>query len=125
MVHDAEGIVVVVVLPGTLVVVVVETVVVVALVVDVLAVVVVVRDGFRDGRTSALGSSTSNAAQRARGPVTDPQTARVRTAALARPVDVWPGAAPPASAATTPPPTTRTSATAALHNFREIPARTM
>ena len=84
--HDADG--TVVVLPGKVVVVVVETVVVVALVVDVLAVVVVDRGGgFLARRTTALGLSTSNAAQRARGPATAPQTARVRTAALPRPVD--------------------------------------
>jgi hypothetical protein len=131
VVHDAEG-TVVVVLPGTLVVVVeavvvVETVVVVAFVVEVLLAVVVVDrgGGFFARRTTAPGLSTSNAAQRARGPTTAPHTARVRIASATRPFDASLGAAPPASAATRPTPTTRRSAIAPLHNFREIPARIM
>src|SRR5712691_8420719 len=104
MLHDCDG---------------TEVVVVDADVEVVLADVVVVRGGgFLEPRTSAPGLRTSNAAQRARRPVTAAQTALVRTATAGFPAEVGSGAAPPASAATTPPPTTTTSARPALHNLR-------
>jgi hypothetical protein len=79
----------------------------------------VVLVGRFSGRTIASGLRTLNAAHRARGPWTGPQTACDRTGPLPFPAELPRGAAPPASAPMAAPPAMSTAATAAQKSLRE------